>query len=233
MPPLVDFLPALGPAVVLASLRWRPPAGGSTRAAELHLAAWATTGLLLLLVQPVPYPLQFMVGLGLPVLTLAAIGLQRWPVAATWAALLALGTTALAASRLVWHDNPRWHVPAARIEAALLLRPSCTRADLALAPPDIGLYTAGLTACRVFVGHPAARGHAEREQQARAFYAGGDPAARGAWLDQAGITRLVLPGDAGDVPETWLGAGTPFRRIGRAGAPPADIGLYARGGASP
>jgi hypothetical protein len=229
MPPVVDFLPALGPAAGLASLLWRPPApGAGTRAAELHLAAWAGAGLMLLVAQPVPYPLQFMVGLGLPLLTLAAIGLARWPLAATGSILLVLGGTALTASRLVWTDSPRWHVPAARLDAALLLRPSCTRADLALTPPDIGLYTAGLTACRVYVGHPAARGWAEREQRARAFYGAGDPAARGALLDEAGITRLVLPGDAGDVPVSWLGAGTPFRRIGRAGAPPAAIGLYAR-----
>jgi hypothetical protein len=229
MPPLVDFLPALGPAVATASLAWRPAAPGTpARAAELHLAAWAVAGLVLLLLRPVPYPLQFLVGIGLPLLTLAALGLSRWHVGVTWAAALALSSSAVVALRLVSAPSPRWHVPEARIEAALALRPTCTRRDLALTPPDIGLYAAGLTACRVMVGHPAARGFAEREERARSFYGPDDPARRSAWLDAAGVTRLVLPGDAGEAPTGWLGPGTPFRRVARVGAPQAEISVYAR-----
>jgi hypothetical protein len=129
---------------------------------------------------------------------------------------------------LVWRSNPRWHVPAERLAAARLLRPSCAPGDLALAPPDIGLYTAGLTACRVFVGHAAARGFAEREREARAFYGAADPAWRAGLLDRAAVTRLMLPGDAGDVPSAWLGEGTPFRRLGRVGEGDSAISLYGR-----
>jgi hypothetical protein len=229
MPPLIDFLPALGPAAAIAAATWRPPAAAPARAVELHLAAWAAVGLVLIVARPVPYPLQFLVGLGLPLLSLATLGLSRWPVGVTWAALPVLCSSAVAALALVSSPSPRWHVPAARIEAALLLRASCTRHDLALTPPDIGLYTAGLTACRVVVGHPAARGYAEREAHTRAFYGENEPARRSAWLDAAGVTRLLLPGDAGEVPTGWLGEATPFRRVGRVGSPPAEISAYARG----
>ena len=229
MPPLVEFLPALGPALAVALATWRPPAAGApTRAVEMHLAAWAAVGVLLAVLRPVPYPLQFMVGLGLPVLALAAIGLSRRPPWATWATLAALGSSAVVALGLVSTASPRWHVPAPRLDAALLLRASCTRDDLALAPPDVGLYTAGLTACRVYVGHPAARGYAEREREARAFYEPGDPSGRGAWLDRAGVTKLVLPGDPGEAPTEWLGAGTAFRRVGRIGRGDRAISVYSR-----
>jgi hypothetical protein len=230
MPPLADFLPALGPAALLAAVTWRPPAADApTRAAELHLVAWAAVAAVLALARIVPFPLQFMVGMGLPLLLLAAIGLASRRALASWAAVAALSSTAVVASMLVWGANPRWHVPAERLAAARLLRPACTPGDLALAPPDIGLYTAGLTACRAFVGHAAARGYAERERETRAFYgAAADPAWRAGLLDRAAVTRLMLPGDPGDVPSAWLGEGTPFRRLGRVGTGASAISVYER-----
>jgi hypothetical protein len=42
------------------------------------------------------------------------------------------------------------------------------------------------------------------------------------------VTRLVLPGDAGETPVAWLGAATPFRRIARVGPPGGEISVYAR-----
>ena len=229
MPPLADFLPALGPAALLAAVLWRPPAADTpTRAAELHLVAWAAVAAILALARLVPFPLQFMVGMGLPVLLLAAIGLASRPALASWAAVAALSSTGIVASMLVWGANPRWHVPAERLAAARLLRPACTPRDLALAPPDIGLYTAGLTACRVFVGHAAARGYAERERETRAFYGAADPAWRAGLLDRAAVTRLMLPGDPGDIPHAWLGEDTPFRRLGRVGTGASAISVYGR-----
>ena len=235
MPPLGEFVPALGPAVLLAALAWRPEARGRTsRTVELHLAAWALFGTLIAAVRPVPFPLQFMVGVGLPLLTLAAAGLASRSVAVTWAAAAGLASTAAAALTLVWGANPRWHVPAERLDAAtVVLRPSCGPHDLALSPPDIGLYTAGLTACRVYVGHAAARGFAEREQEARQFYGAAAPEWRAALLDRRAITRVVLPGDAGPRPVAWLGEDTPFRRVGHAGEGQATLTVYARGPAAP
>jgi hypothetical protein len=228
-PPAVDFLAALGPAVLLAAFAWRPPAPGApSRAGELHLAAWAAAVLLIVVTRPVPFFLQFTVGIGLPLLTLAAAGLFSRPSAWSWAATVGFASTAAVALLLLSGPSPRWHVPRERVEAALALRPSCRPEDVALTPPDIGLYTAGLSACRVYVAHAAALGYAAREQQARAFYAEADPAWRAELLDRAGITRLTLPGDPGERPSAWLGEGTPFRRVGRVGAGPAAISVYAR-----
>lgn len=229
MPPLADFLPALLPAALLAAVAWRPPAADApTRPAEMHLAAWAVAATLVALARVVPFPLQFMVGMGLPLLLLAALGLSSRPAWASWAAVAGLASTAVAALLLVWGPSPRWHVPRERLAAARLLRPACAPGDLALTPPDIGLYTAGLTACRVFVGHAAARGYAERERQTRAFYGAADPAWRAELLDRAGITRLMLPGDPGEVPSAWLGGHTPFRRLGRVGEGVSAISVYGR-----
>jgi hypothetical protein len=234
MPPPFDFLPALAPAALVAAVTWRPPAAHTpTRATELHLVAWAASAAVVALARLVPFPLQFMVGMGLPLLLLAAIGLAVRPAWVTWATVAALCPTAVVATLLVWGPNPRWHVPRERIEAARLLRPACGPDDLALAPPDIGLYAAGLTACRVFVGHAAAQGYAEREAQARAFYGAADPAWRTAFLDAAGITRLVLPGEPGPVPAAWLGDATAFRHLAQAGEGAGAISVYVRGASVP
>lgn len=229
MPPLLDFLPALGPAVLVSALWWRTPAARwPWPAVELHLAAWALVGAAVAVFRPVPFPLQVLVGLGLPLLVLAAAGLARRRVAATVAATAALSPTALAALALVLSPSPRWHVPVERLQAARALRPSCSRSDLALAPPDIGLYAAGLASCRVYVAHPAAAGYEEREQKARRFYGPADPAWRAALLEAERVTRLVLPGDAGPVPAAWLGEATPFRLLARVGDGPGAISVYAR-----
>lgn len=229
MPPLADFLPALGPAVLVAALAWRPPAPGQpSRTVELHLAAWALLATLIAAVRPVPFPLQFMVGVGLPLLTLAAAGLASRGPAWTWSVAAGLGSTAVVAVTLVWGPSPRWHVPPERLDAAgVLMRRSCGPHDLALAPPDVGLYTAGLSACRVYVGHAAANGYVEREQEARAFYGNAEPSWRAELLQRAGVTRVALPGDPGEVPSAWLGDGTRFRRVGLVGAGPGAISVYA------
>jgi hypothetical protein len=232
-PPLLDFLPALGPAILLAAWVWRPAPGPPSRVTELHLAAWAATVLFIVAARPVPFYLQFIVGVGLPILALAAAGLASRALAWSWVAAGAFCSTAVVALMLVGRANPRWHVPRERMDAALVLRPSCAPGDLALTPPDVGLYTAGLTACRVYVGHAAASGFAQRDEEARAFYGAAAPAWRTALLDRVGVTRLVLPGEAADPPEAWLGAGTPFRLIGRTGQGPGAIGVFARVPARP
>ena len=64
MPPLVEFVPALGPAGAAgrARLAAAAAAGGRRATVELHLAAWALFGRLIAAVRPLPFPLQFMVG---------------------------------------------------------------------------------------------------------------------------------------------------------------------------
>ncbi len=227
-PPLRSFALALAPAAALALLATGQRAPGETRAARVHLVGWIGAGVLILVFRPVGFSLQFLVGLGAPLLALGAIGLARFPPGLTLVAAGSFSTTALVALALVWSDNPRWYVPPERLQVATLLRATCRPGDRALTPPDIGLYVAGLTACRPYASHPAAPDHESRAETVRRFYAESTPTERESLLDRVCVTHLTLPGDAGEVPETWLGAGTPFRRAAVVGGEPRGIGLYVR-----
>ena len=231
-PPLRSFVLALAPAAALALLSARPKPDRDVRAARIHLASWIAVAALVLVLRPVGFPLQFLAGLGAPILVLGAAGLGRRPPSATALAALALSPTALLALGLVLGDNPRWYVPPERLQAARALGASCGRGDLALTPPDIGLYVAGLTACKPYVSHPAAPGHEARAEAVRRFYEAGGPAERAALLDGRCVTHLALPGAAEDPPGAWLGAATPFRRLAVVGDGLRRIGLYARAGRS-
>lgn len=226
LPPL-DLLWALGPPA-LCLLAWRSPRTAGRRAGALHLAAWIAAAAAFVLLRPVAFSLQLGVGMGAPLLLLAARALARFRPAITVLAALLLGSSALVAYRIVWRPDPGWFPPAERRAAASALRPPCREGGLVLAPADIGLYVIALTSCRAYVSHPAAPGYASRQAEASAFYGRADAAARGAWLDRRCITHLVLPGDAGEDAAEWVSAGAAFRRsglvTGRAGA----ISLYAR-----
>jgi hypothetical protein len=172
--------------------------------------------------------MQFGVGAGVPLLVLGAAGLAQ--LAPRWTALAALGlsTSAVVATRIVLADDPNWFVPRERLAAGLALRGHCRPGDRVLAPPDIGLYAHGLSACQAFVSHPAAPAYGSHLAEAHAFYSGLPPAARAGLLDRHGLTHLVLPGDAGPRPVTWLGPDTPFRAVARVGQAPGLITIYAR-----
>jgi hypothetical protein len=227
-PPPGSFVLALAPAMGLALLVRPPAAHDEVRAARVHLLAWIVVVALVLVLRPVGFPLQFMAGLGAPLLVLVAVGLARFSPRVSLLATALLSSTALAALGLVSSDNPRWYVPPERLDAAWALKASCRPGDRAFAPPDIGLYVAGLSACTPYVSHAFAPDHEARAEAVRQFYEASPPAARAAFLDRLCITHLALPGDAGDVPEAWLGAGTPFRRTALVGHDPRRIGLYAR-----
>lgn len=225
-PPFLDFVVALGPAAVLAALAWRAkPVEPEARRAAAHLAAWAAAGIVLLTVRPVPFFIQFLVGIGLPFLALAALGLARFRAWLTLAVAAAMASTAFFALRIVLSDQPLWFVPAERMGAALALRSSCRRGDLLLSPPDIGLFAIGLSACKAYVSD---RYHTEeRDQEVRTFYAGAEPAWRAGLLDRRCMTHVVLP-DVGGVPTRWLGESTPFRQVARVGRMPFTLGVYRR-----
>ena len=228
-PPRSDFVWALGPAALLAALsavRLRPAA--EHRAAAMYFVAWAAAGALILAVRPLSFSLQFLAGIGLPLLALGALGLARLPPAVTLAVAAAFSINAIVSLRLAFADNPYWFVPAPRLEIAAALRPHCRPGDLLLSPPDIGLYAGGLTACGAYVAHPAAAGFDARNAEVKDFYARDDPAARAALLDRHCLSHVVLPGGAGEVPRAWLGPDTPFRRVASAGRGPMTIEAYAR-----
>jgi hypothetical protein len=230
-PPPADFVPALGPAALLAAAwlvrRDRDP---ESRAAALYLVGWAVAGAALLALRPLSFALQFLAGIGLPLLALGALALARYPTWATLAATAALSLTSAVSLRLVLADNPYWFVPRERLDGARALRPHCRPGDLVLAPPDIGLYAAGLTACGAYVSHPAAAGFEERAAEVRDFYSRSDPGARAALLDRHCVSHVVLPAGGGDVPAAWLGPDTPFRRVVSAGRGPGAVDVYARPG---
>jgi hypothetical protein len=227
-PPFLDFVVALGPAAVLAALAWRAkPVEAEARRAAAHLVAWAAAGIVLLTVRPVPFFIQFLVGIGLPFLALAALGLTRFRARVTLAVAAAMASTAFFALRIVLSDQPLWYVRAERMGAALALRSSCRRGDLLLAPPDIGLFAIGLSACKAYVSdryNPE-----DRDREVQKFYAGTEPAWRAALLDRHCMTHVVLP-DLGGVPGQWLGESTPFRQVGRVGRLPFTLGVYQRAG---
>jgi hypothetical protein len=232
-PPLVDLAVAFGPAATLAALAWKNRAvGAEARRARIHFLAWALLGILLLILQPVPFFAQFLVGIGLPLLALGALGLARFRPWVTLAAAAAMSSTAFFAMRIVLSDQPRWFVPAERMKAALALRPTCKRGDLLLAPPDIGLFAIGLTGCKAYVSEEF--NPEDRDREVRLFYSGADPAWRAALLDRHCVSQVVLP-DAGPVPKQWLGESTAFRQVARVGRMPATIGVYQRadGGTCP
>jgi hypothetical protein len=205
---------AVAPALVLALLALRlPAAGDEARRARAHLAAWILAATLVIAARPVSYTLQFLAGIGVPLLGLGALALSRRPPWVTLAALAGLASTPLVALWIVTRNDTRWYVPAARRQAAVELRAACRPADVAFAPPDVGLWAIGLSPCSSFVSHPVMPDFDRRTAEARAFYGEWPPEVRAGFLEFHCIAALVLPEDAGDAPTGWLGPGTPFRRV--------------------
>lgn len=227
-PSRADFAWALGPAALLAAaaLRapravmsspaaWRATAQGVAR---LHLAVWCGIAVLVVALRPVSFSLQFLVGVGLPLLGLAAIGLARWRAGWTFGAAAALSGTAVAAVWLMLQPNLAAYVPAERLGVAWALRTDCRRGDRLVAPGDIGLWAGGLTACRAFTSHSIEPAHAERAEAVRMFYEQGDPAGRAAFLERICATHVVFP--ASHPPEHWVDERLPLSPVAVSGTPP-------------
>jgi hypothetical protein len=226
-PAALDLAWALGPAALAALvLRERPPP--EARRFHVPLVAWLGAGLAVAAARPVPFSLQFLVGVGAPLLMLVAHGLARWRAGVTLAVAGLSATSAATVLYFMLGPNPRWYVPAARIQAAESLRGRCGPRDLFLAPAEIGQLAQAVAPCRAFVSHPFAPGHAERAREMEAFYLGRSPEQRAAFLDAQGITHLLLPGDAGEAPVGWLGPDTPFRRLALVGQGPSALAVYGR-----
>jgi hypothetical protein len=220
---------ALGPAVILALAAGRRRAGSDPEHRHrAYLALWAGAALALGALPLFPFSSQFLVGVGVPLLGLAAVGLSgmrhRWLEAAV--PLLA-GSSVLIVV-LVWGPSPAWDVPASRWRvAATTLRPLCRRGDLVLAPPDVGLYVGGLTACWPWVSHRAAPTFDARDRAARRFYADTSAEGRSRFLAETGVRFVVLPRPKAEG-AGWSPAEADFRRVeGSAGS---DLAVFAREG---
>ena len=222
-----DLALALGPALLLALLatRVREREGAGHR---LRLALWSALALLVVLMRPVSFSLQFLVGVGLPLLALAAVGLARLPRGMLEASVPLMATTAAVVTWLCATPGPRSHAPAGRWRVAAALREVCRPGEIVLAPEDIGLYAGGLTSCWPYVSHAAAPDHDARAAAVRRFYGEASPEERAALLEGAGAALVVLPSR---MPPGWLGPGTPFRALPSAHGD--GLAVYHRDGSTP
>jgi hypothetical protein len=230
MPPLVDFIPALAPAALLSALALRPPANlpAPSRTARLYLWAWAATGLLVVVARPFGFSLQLLVGVGAPLLCLAALGLSSRAPAFTLAAAAALGSSSAVALRLVSSASAPGYALRERVQLIDLLRPACRPGDLLFAPPDIGLYAGGLTPCRPYAAHRAVHDFDQRADTIGLFYSETSAQWRAETLDRLGIAHVALPAGQGTPPALWLGPDTPFRQLGCVGEPPRALCISSR-----
>lgn len=211
-PPLPRFAWALGPATLLAVQGFvRAAADPRAERARVHLAAWAAVGLVIVLLHPVPYALQFLVGVGLPLLALGAFGLRARAPSRLWLVALLFSTSLVCTLYRMSKPDPRWFVARTDMEFVRALRPHCRAGDVLFAPPSVGIFVYGLTACRAFLAHHVDPGYEERYAELQGF-AALTPERRAALLDAHRITHIALPGDAGPKPLLWLGPGTSFAR---------------------
>jgi hypothetical protein len=224
-----DLALALLPAAALALFGVRAPAADARpRQARALFLSWCGLGVAIAILRPVPYSLQFLVGLGIPLLALAALGLARRRPAALWIAAGLLSTTAAVALRLVLAPLPYWFTAEERLEAARALRPLCEPGDRVFAPADVGLFVGGLTACTPYVSHVSHPEYASRRAVVAAFYGKATPAEREAELRRVCPRYLLLPGEPGERPTAWLGPDALYERAAVAGRPPHAITLYRR-----
>jgi hypothetical protein len=147
----------------------------------------------LVALRPVSFTLQFLVGAGLPVLCLAALGLARFRPAVTLAVAIPFAATAFIATRDALALDPSQFVPASRMQAVLALRDGCKELERVLAPPETGLLPLGLTRCWPYVSHRAAPGFSERAAVVAHFFEGADAAWRAAFLERACVSYVLAP----------------------------------------
>jgi hypothetical protein len=229
-PSRADVAWALGPAFALAvptvaSDAWSSalratPAGR----ARLHLAVWCAFGAVVFAARPVHFSLQFLVGIGLPLLALAAVTLSRAVPAWSAAAAAAFASTGVVAVWMILRPTLSVYAPVERFALARALRADCRPGDRLVAPGDIGLWAGGLTACRAFTSHGIEPHHAERQEAIRIFYQDGDPAGRAAFLERICATHVVFP--ASRPAAAWVDARVRLDPVAVAGAPPRTLAAY-------
>jgi hypothetical protein len=225
-PTVPELLFAVGPATLVALLALRFPGRGDTegRRHRLALGLWAALALTIVVREPVSFFLQFIAGIGVPLLALGAIALGQLRRGVLEAAVILFAGTALTLVQLQLRPNAYRNVPAERWTVAAGLRPVCERGELVVAPPDIGLYVGGLSACWPWVSHSFSPEHTSRDEAVRRFYAG-TPEERGRFLEELCATHVVVPAGwpGGGLPE-----GTPWeRRLETEGAG-GRLALYSR-----
>jgi hypothetical protein len=232
--PVLALLTGLGPATAMAALAWRSPGvqGSDGRRARAALTCWAGAALAALLASFVPHSPAFLqqcvVGMGLPLLVLAALGLAPYPRGWTLAATALLGSTAFFTLRAASSPSPEWYEPQEVLEPAHAFRHLCRPGDIVVAPEPMGLYAAGLSACDSYVGHDMEPHHISRRQRLNGIYTAAAAADRARLLDETCASFIVFPGSVATIPVAWLGPATPFRLVGTVEIGENRVGLYGR-----
>jgi hypothetical protein len=227
VPTTLELVIALGPATLLALTAFIPAGQGSLARSHLvRLTLWVVTALLVVTVRPVAYSLQFIVGLGLPLLVLAALGLARIGRGALTVAIPLLATSAATLIWLCTLTTPRTHPPLQAWLVPRALRQVCRPGDLVLAPPEIGRLVGGLTPCWPFVSHPAAPDFVARYLEVARFY-GPDstPAERATLLAMVRPSYVVLPGD---LPQGALTLAQPYLLAFEIRGPTGTLAIWRR-----
>jgi len=225
-----DFAWALAPALLIAvaTTLWAPKAPAEERRVRSVLSVWVACCAAIACFRPTSFALQFLAGVGLPILAFAALGLSRLRPAATLATGVLLSGSALVSLQLVLGSHPLWHVPAERLRTGESFRKVCREGDLALTPADVGLYVSAFSSCTAYLSYEMAPDYQQRVAYVAHFYEG-SPAERIAVLDRLCIKHFAVPGDAGETPTSFLGASSTFRRFDILGAPPLHVmSLYSR-----
>ena len=228
IPSATEWLVLLGPATLAAFTGLAapgPPRDEQARRHVVRLRLWAAIALLIAILRPVSFSLQFVVGIGLPLLVLAAVGLARWRYTLEIAVPL-LATSAIVYAWLAATPNLDSHPPVERIRVAVALRAACRPGDVALAPADIGLYVGGLTPCWPFVSHPAAPDYSQRLQAVTGFYdQRSPPAQRAAWLERNCIAHVVVPPTFG---AAWFDERSAYRPRLAVNGPNGSLAVWSR-----
>ena len=195
-PPFVEFALAILPALALALFSWRRGAPEDPLGVRNALAVWAAVVALIVVAYPAPMVKQFTTTLGPALLLLAGL---VTPARALPAAVAALAPTSVFLLWRVFHPYPDWFAPRDYVAAVSFLEEACRPDDVALAPSDLSLMIAGLSPCRVALGHrgltpnwPAAIAAGNR------FYDRATPPAwRTAYVDDLGADYVLLPAGGG------------------------------------
>jgi hypothetical protein len=218
-PPWYAFAVALLPALVLGGTVFRGLPTGTPRAYWRHLLAWIAVAAVIIIAPPVHFALQFLAGVGVPILILVALGLARF----RWALPLAavgMASTAAVAFYMSLGPDKHWYASADAFAVAPALTPLCHEGDLALTAGATGLYVGGLTRCRAYSSHANEPDHATRVDRVRWFYGPtSTPGERAEFLDRNCVRFVLVPSrlPAGD----WLG-----RELGARAADAGALAAY-------
>jgi hypothetical protein len=234
MPPASRFVLALLPASLLSLVALGlPRADEQTRHARMVLAGWAVLGLLMIVAPPFFFTAQVLVGVGLPCLVLAALGLARWRPGVTWAVAAVMGTTGLVALYGMVARPETAFVPRERWQIAQAAREPCRQGGILLSPADIGRYVGALTACQPVISHPYLLDAHEVSTEVEALFNTAAPTAWRTFIERWDVTHLALPNAVATRAEQALGPSSAFRRLAALGSGDDEVVLFgpARDGA--